>query len=371
MGRRVCHPWFVLNHDLEKMLSFAKGLLARKKSDMVANIASRAAQAVLSNPDLLDCVFEFLGFHNADYLSLEYAVDIHALRLCHKNDPLRRMALVCKTWHSSTVILLYRDIQVYQKESIPLLLRTLKKSGTLRQVVRSFAYIPPKSPMLKWVGQPVKELHNQVCEICALLPNVAPLRLKLIEPASAPLLKSSSNNIRLLHIIPVGGVFSPEGVMSLSFPILETLTLEFAGRQLSGIDTEFRLDAPNLTRLRLIGSYLNTRSSGIPSWLLDILPKIKHLELIHMFASEGDGAVYKILEHCADTLESIVLNPRSTDINYEGMHDFTEFRSLKHVTLRIPPVRLGLPPSKLPVNLNFDTLYHGVFMEAIGCSLVD
>lgn len=294
---------------------------------------------MLANPDLLIWIFECLGFHDADYLSFQYAIEIHSRQRQHKNDPLRRMALVCKAWQFSAIVLLYKDLQVRRQKSIPLLLRTLKKSRTLRNMVQSLLVIPPESVMLKWVNKPMQRLHDQVYELCAILPNTVPLHLKLVEQASIPLLKTNCNNIRSLHMVPTGSVFSSQSMISLSLPVLEALTLEFGEHNTSGGDLQFQfqLDAPKLARLRLLSSYDALKLGHGALWLQCLLRKIKHLELRNVRTSVGDDSLYTLLKQCARNLESIVIKP--SDIVSDGTLDLAEFRSLKHVTLRTSPFR--------------------------------
>ncbi len=161
-----------------------------------------------------------------DYLSFQYTVNTRSRQLSHKNEALRKIAQVCKTWHSAAVVPLYRNLQISRPESIPLLLRTLKTSKYLQNMIQDLSYIPPKSSKLKWVGKPVKDQHDKLCQICAILPNAVTLHLKLVVQASVPLLTGNANNIRSLHMVTVGGILSSHDMTNLSFPVLETLTLE-------------------------------------------------------------------------------------------------------------------------------------------------
>ncbi|KLO12855.1 hypothetical protein SCHPADRAFT_399026 [Schizopora paradoxa] len=342
-----------------KTITALKDSPSNKNAITPCQCPSRALAAVFFNPDLLDCIFNFLGFDRADYLSFQFAVDIQIRQACHRNDPLQRMALVCKMWNPTAVKLLYRDLQVYRQESIPLLLRTLRESYNLRPLIRSYLFIPPESSFLVGMNESVHQLHVEIYGICEILSKSVPLHLKLVESASFSLLTTYRNDIRTLHIVPVGGAFSSEGISSLSLPMLETLTLQFGGPQLFDGDNRFLLDAPKLSRLRLLTTFIDTRKSHVNSWFHRILPKIKHLELHNIQVIYGDRTFYTILKQCSETLESILLTPQEIIIlGSQEILDLTDFRSLTHLTLQVPPLKGDIPPVALPLSLVHLTIWH-------------
>ncbi len=265
-----------------------------------------------------------------DYLSFQYTVNTRSRQLSHKNEALRRIAQVCKTWHSAAVVPLYRNLQISRPESIPLLLRTLKTSKYLQNVIQNLSYIPPKSWRLKYVGKPVKDQHDKLCQICAILPNAVTLHLKLVVQASVPLLTGNANNISSLHMVTIGGILSSHDMTNLSFPVLETLTLEFSHWYRDC--TQFWLDAPQLATLRLLNSSISQIDCG-PSWLQWAVTKVRHLELHNIRTTPNDHSFCTLLKQCSERLESIILNPRELNPNPEGVLDFTQFVALKHVTL--------------------------------------
>lgn len=183
-----------------------------------------------------------------------------------------------------------------------------------------------------------------------MLPYAVPLHLKLVEQASISLLKSNGNHIHSLYIMPVAHVFSSQGIMSLSFPMLETLTIESSGYQLSG-HLPFQPDTPNLARLRLLNCYVGLKHGPGALWLQSVLPKIKHLELHNVRTSAGDDSLGTLLKQCAGNLESIIINPR--DIVGEATLDFADFQSLKHVTLQTSPNGFEISSVKLPSGLMY------------------
>ncbi len=283
-------------------------------------------------PDVLVCVFDHLGFHNLDYLSLEYLSDVHARGQSHRNDALRRMALVCKVWHSVAVGHLYGNLQISRFASIPLLFRTLKKSPALRNLVRTFTYIPGEGLPLKWWGKSPIQEYGKVARLCTALPNAynkVDLHLKLVEQPSYPLLKSFSSKIRSLHLI--SGVPPSDNLKELAFPQLDSLTLE---RYRWHHDfSSILLDAPRLSTLRLVQPNLICMGDTDTSWLQSVMQQVKHLELHRVHSPFLDYSPSMLLQRCAQNLESIVMNLWDIRVQGGGALDLTRFVSLRRVTI--------------------------------------
>ena len=312
MLSRLLPRWYV------KRSSFATALCLTTPLSK-CKIPQSTLAALLPSEILVE-IYEYLG--SIQVASIEQEV----FGPPHRRSTLPVLALVCRSWSSVAMQMLYHQALVTSPESLKLFVRTLRSSKCRAGSVYCFTYKGQSTDTVCYNSKEARREVKSIIESISLLKDSgrANLCLNLLIPhtcAAHLLLIPEINDVNLtsLHIAATLGPPSRSFPKSISFTNLRTLALDFVILDSSLVWPEM----PNLRTLKLKEAALISIGGNLPDF--SQLKRLTRLEMMHTHYQENCLPV--LLELCSRTLEHLVL------IDVSGPEEsLVALYSLRHMT---------------------------------------